>query len=195
MLGNDVIDLGDPETATRHPGFDARVFGAREQRAIQDAADPHAMRQMLWAAKESAYKAARRRDRAVVFSPVRFQVHLDASGSGWVSHPSGEARVQLSRAGDCIHAVACQGGDPARSTAGIAETRAGDPGSVARSLALDRISEALEVPREDLEIRRHDRIPELAVCGLPVDVSLTLSHHGRFAAFAALTHAVPRREH
>ena len=80
MLGNDVVDLRDPETHTRHPSFDARVFTETERRSLDASPDPHAMRQMLWAAKESAYKAARRRDPRVVFSPIRFETVLDGIG-------------------------------------------------------------------------------------------------------------------
>jgi len=187
MLGNDVIDLADPETHSRHPGFDARVFGARERRSIAASADPHAMRQMLWAAKESAYKAARRRDARVVFSPIRFEVELDARGRGRVRHAAGLFRVEISRDGDCIHAVARLGGDPARSHAGVTALAGREAGAAARGLALRAMSDALRVPLTRLCIERRGRIPELRLCGEALPTALTLSHHGRYAAYAALT--------
>ena len=52
MLGNDVIDLADPETRSRHPGFDERVFSPLERDAIGTAGEPHVVRQMLWRSEE-----------------------------------------------------------------------------------------------------------------------------------------------
>ena len=61
MVGNDIVDLGDPDAdpSTLHPGFDARVFTARERRSIESAGDPARQRWRLWAAKEACYKLAR----------------------------------------------------------------------------------------------------------------------------------------
>ena len=53
MLGNDVIDLADPETSSRHPRFDARVFGATERALLARSEDAGRLRQVLWAAKEA----------------------------------------------------------------------------------------------------------------------------------------------
>ena len=41
MLGNDVVDLADPETrrAALHPRFDARAFAPRERAALAAASD------------------------------------------------------------------------------------------------------------------------------------------------------------
>jgi phosphopantetheinyl transferase (holo-ACP synthase) len=187
MLGNDVVDLGDPETQTRHPGFDARVFSARERQALTCASDSHALRQMLWAAKESAFKAARRQDPTAGFSPIHFETHLDGAGGGRVTHPAGAFQLRISRHGDCVHAIACLRGDPAKTHAGVIESGSQDPSTAARSLALAELSKALRVRPEDLQIARRGRIPELEHHGFSIGVPLSLSHHGRFAAYAALT--------
>ena len=78
MVGNDVVDLADAEAAPGacHSRFDTRVFGERERRQLEMADDPQRMRWILWAAKESAYKAARRCEPRVIFSPARAPVRL-----------------------------------------------------------------------------------------------------------------------
>ena len=187
MLGNDVVDLRDPETRDRHPGFDARVFTPHERATLEASDDPHVMRQRLWAAKESAYKAARRGDRRVFFSPVRFEVTLRDPERGHVEHASGRYEVRIARSGDCLHAVACRGADPDASERAIAEIAACPPGRAARRLALRALAPALGVEAADLGIGRRERIPTLELRGAPTGIPLTLSHHGRFAAFAALT--------
>ena len=194
MLGNDVIDLADPETHSRHEGFDARVFSPSEREDIARASDPHARRQMLWAAKESAYKAVRRARSRTVFSPVRFEVELDLDGRGAVRHASDLLAVEVARAGDCIHAVACVGQDPSRSLRGVTRVKGQSPGDAARSLALSEVGRSLGLPPKDLRIERPRRIPELRLRGETLPAPLSLSHHGRFAAYAALTHPSSRIE-
>jgi phosphopantetheinyl transferase (holo-ACP synthase) len=187
MLGNDVIDLADPETHTRHPGFDARVFSTSERDLIARSDAPHAARQSLWAAKESAYKAARRRDSAVAFSPIRFEVGLDDAGHGTARHASGIFEVAVTRSGDCIHAIACFGRDPRESRSSITDVSREDASTAVREFALVELSDALELPRSELSIGRNGRIPQLCLRGSTLPAPLSLSHHGRFAAYAALT--------
>jgi hypothetical protein len=186
MLGNDVVDLADPETRSRHPGFDARVFTDAERRGIESSRDPHATRQMLWAAKESAYKAARRQDPSTIFSPPRFEVDLYADGRGVVRHAGDVFRLEVTRSGDCIHAIACRHGDPIRSQRGIASITGRNASATVRALALAELSNTLGVPADDLSIEQRGRIPELCLRGALLGAPLTLSHHGRYAAYAAL---------
>ena len=64
MLGNDIVDLLDPESRPEsfRPRFDDRVFDPREQTDIAHDDDPHTRRWAHWAAKEAAYKLARQVD-------------------------------------------------------------------------------------------------------------------------------------
>jgi len=80
MLGNDVVDLGDPESraGARHARFDARAFDRTERALIATSPRGEHERWRLWAAKESAYKAARKEDPCTVFSPQRFAVRRAA---------------------------------------------------------------------------------------------------------------------
>jgi phosphopantetheinyl transferase (holo-ACP synthase) len=186
MLGNDVIDLADPETSSRHARFDARVFTAAERDRIAAAADAGRLRQTLWAAKESAYKAARRSALDIVFSPRRFAVELDGEDSARVRFPGGAARVRIQIAGDCVHAIAILDGCDARrilSGAGTLgnTTDPNAPSGAARALALTELAPHLRESQGTLRVEREGRIPSLEGCA-----ALSLSHHGRFVAYAAL---------
>jgi len=81
MLGNDVVDLRDPdsEPGSFRPRFEARVFTPGERRAISRDRDPLARRWAHWAAKEAAFKLARQLDAQFIFAPSRFAVHFDSS--------------------------------------------------------------------------------------------------------------------
>jgi len=181
MLGNDVVDLGDPETRAeaRHPGFDRRVFGEAERRAL--ARGPECLRWALWAAKEAAYKAARQGDPRALFSPQRFQVELDGGFRGRVRHPGGTLPVRVTRRGDCLHALA---GGSGRSRWRVAERSGGDASAEVRALARRQLARALGCPAGELEIARQGRIPRVRRDTLPLALDLSLSHHGRYLALA-----------
>ena len=157
MVGNDVVDLGDPETAAHavHLRFDERVFSDCEREQMLCADDSVRMRWILWAAKESAYKAARRVDPKVIFSPSCFEVRLDGHlrGSVEVSHHSFEVRVEIR--GDCIHAVASKNPwDSIGLAHGIGRSGDADPSARVRSLAIGDLAHRLGVRDVDFSINQ-----------------------------------------
>ena len=191
MVGNDVVDLSDPETAASaaHPRFDARVFSDGEREQMLCADDSVRMRWILWAAKESAYKAVRRVDPNMIFSPSCFEVRLDRRlrGSVKVSHHSFDVRVEVR--GDCIHAVASENPwDPSGLAYGIGRSGDADPSARVRSLAIRDLAQRFGVRGADLSVRRTRRLPELWFEGEPTEHALSLSHHGRFVAWACAVH-------
>ncbi len=187
MVGNDVVDLADAEAAhgANHARFDARVFGPRERHRLQTADDPRRMRWILWAAKESAYKAARRRDPGVIFSPVRFEVALDAGLQGCVRHPGGALEVRIELFGDCVHALAAAAPhEPETLLRGVAVVAGGDPGERVRALAIGALAQHFDTAPGALSIRSVGRIPQLFLRGTATACPLSLGHHGRFVAWA-----------
>ena len=211
MLGNDVVDLRDPDTdpSTLHPRFDARVFCRSELESLKASLDPVCQRWRLWAAKEAAYKLVRKLRPSAVFSPSRFVVALagDAGGecdiaTGSVLHEGVRYPVRVERREGAIHAIT----RPAIATASRVvhglrrlephELEAREPeaaGTAARRLCCERLSSALPARVADLEVRRRGRIPELWLLGARAAADLSLSHHGLLVAFACvLAPAGPR---
>jgi hypothetical protein len=187
MVGDDVVDLGEPEARedALHPRFDARVFASAERAALAASAAPGRLRWILWAAKEAAFKLARKRDPRVAFAPSRFVVSLDARLRGHVAWAGGAARVQVRVAGAAVHATA-RDGDPEGSGLARALARlAGgdDPSHAARELARRRSAQRLGLDPRELCVVRRGGIPSLGLAaGGALDLSL--SHHGRFVSFA-----------
>jgi phosphopantetheinyl transferase (holo-ACP synthase) len=124
VIGNDVVDLRDPETlpGARHARFDARVFAAGERSALERSGARDRLRWILWAAKESAFKVAQRREPDTSFVPTRFVVDLDASLRGCVRHADREYPVCVAVTGDCVHAVATEAPAAGAVRAGVAVT-------------------------------------------------------------------------
>jgi hypothetical protein len=194
MIGNDVVDLASDETlpGARNPRFDDRVYTDAERRALTDSDAPDLLRWLFWAAKESAYKLARRMDPALVWSPRRFGVTLDDSLRGRVRWPAGACVVRVEHDSRRVHAVAARNeadlhGVRARIARldEVSEKRASASGAV-RTLAIRDLASCLGIDPAALEVRRSGRIPTLFANERAVDWPLSLSHHGRFIAFAAL---------
>lgn len=212
MLGNDVVDLCDPDSdaATLSARFDARVFTEGERRAIAAHPDPAAHRWRHWAAKEAAYKALRRQRPSLPFSPIRFEVDLPG-GEPWQGRAcyrpetgaggSGSPAFRLSLLGDdggALHVIAIS---EANSDAPVVHDfcRVSDvdvsgdaeaPSRTVRRLACRQLAERLGVEVRDLEVRKRGRLPELWLRGKPAHALLSLSHHGDWIGFACALVAV-----
>lgn len=186
MVGNDVVDLADLEVCNgpAHPRFDARVFAPEERRALEAESVPNRLRWTLWAAKEAAYKLAVKRDPNVIFSASRFVVTLDQSLQGEVEHPGGRVAVTLATRGDAVHAVAHDAAAPEIVTALASWAGAADASGAVRRLAVRDVAARLGVRESHVRIGRRGRVPTLSLCGSDRHLDLSLSHHGRYVAFA-----------
>ena len=191
MLGNDVVDLADAEAAlgATHPRFDDRVFTTSERTALSRSASPNRLRWFFWAAKESAFKAARKLDPRVVFSPRRFEVTAISETDGMVTHGRVRWRIRAMYQDDAIHSVA-QSERAEPIVAFVRVGRADDLSAAVRRLAIDEIARHLAIAPERLAIVRHGRIPALVLDGEPTAWDLSLAHHGAVVGFAAAP--VPR---
>jgi phosphopantetheinyl transferase (holo-ACP synthase) len=188
MVGNDVVDLTDPEVrpGASHPRFDRRAFVVSEREALRSSGAPNRLRWMLWAAKEAAFKVVKKRDPDAVFLPSRFVVSLDASLRGLVRWAGLEIPVEVFGDSEAVHAIATDvDAAPTRIVSAVETTDEGaDASRAVRELAVRAIAARLEAAPEDIIISRSERIPTLEVVGVASPVDLSLSHHGRFVAFA-----------
>jgi len=195
-VGNDVVDLADPETRLGglHPRWGGRVFCAAERHTLEASRSRHRLHWALWAAKESAYKALKRLEPWAIFSPREFEVELSdlpetgpGVAAGRVVHQGEVFGLEVRLDGASLHAVATIQ-EEARILFSVEEAPC-DPGVAARRLAATAIGSALGLDPADVEIV--GRPPVAMHRGHPLAVGVSLSHHGRFVAFAcALGEAV-----
>ncbi len=189
MIGNDVVDLSHPgvQAGARHVRFDARVFGRPEREALAASGAPDRLRWMLWAAKEAAYKVAKKLEASTVWSPVKFKVELDANLRGQVLHEGRKFSVLVEEDGAHVHAIASDSEpSPEAQRWRVGHLAVGDEeGLAARALAIAGLAPELGLAPESLSVGRRGRIPVLCANDHPIDVDLSLSHHGSFVAWAA----------
>ena len=189
MVGNDVVDLSDPESSrdARHFRFDRRVFTPEEFEVLSIEYTDVQRRWILWSAKEAAYKAARRECAGVVFSPARFVVNLDRSLCGSVRIGIHRWPVRVRISGHCVHAVVSENDsfdDILSGARRLTTSELRDPSQAIRRFAIASIAAGLGVANSDLRIEKINRIPQLIVAGEAAPVALSLSHHGSYAGFA-----------
>jgi hypothetical protein len=192
-VGNDVVDLALPETRLcgLHPRWSERVFCPAERRALESSRSRHRLHWALWAAKESAYKARKRLDPGVAFSPRDFEIELSplpGSGGrgvavGRARHRAGALDLEVHLDDACVHAVARSEDDAGTRVLWGVERAVGDPGVAARRLAAAAIGSALGLDPAGLRIVR--RPPVATFRDGRLEVGVSLSHHGRFVAFAS----------
>jgi phosphopantetheinyl transferase (holo-ACP synthase) len=185
MIGNDVVDLGHRSTrpGAQHPRFDARVFSERE-RALIAADETQRVRWLLWAAKEAAYKAVKKLDRAVVWAPSRFEVSLASRERGSVRHAARELALRMEEREDWVHVLAWGGPSAGEARSGVAEASGADLSAEARAFACRALAAQLGIEPQRLGVAKQGRVPVLCADGEPARADLSLSHHGRFVAFA-----------
>jgi phosphopantetheinyl transferase len=185
MIGNDVVDLEhrSAQPSSRHPRFDARVFSDSERLLIAGDASER-VRWVLWAAKEAAYKVAKKLDAAVVWAPSRFAVTLDSPASGSVRHGESLYAFHVEQREAYVHVLARRAPSLGEVRSGVAVAASGDLSAAARSHACLALGAQLAIDPARLSVTKRERVPVLCADGAPARADLSLSHHGRFVAFA-----------
>jgi len=210
LVGNDIVDLGDPENqpGAIHPRFDERVFTPAEWERLAERARltgqaaAHRLRWRMWAAKESAFKAARKLDAGVRFLPRRFSVQLPdnaravirhaAVGHAVVRHAVGRFEVSFHEAEDWVHAIATLSGGIGRGQKTFAviervergRSAASDASARVRAMARSALGSVLSIAPCEIEIAAAGCVPVARWRKSPLPVNLSLSHHGSFLACA-----------
>ena len=191
-VGNDVVDLGDPEIAAHHgrQRFVERVCTPDEVARVTQSDKAHLMLWSLFAAKEAGFKVVAKLTPGIAFSPRRFQV--DAALTQ-VCHDDVRLPLLVTQTDDWVHAVASQGKIEPVWRVERRQVEMGESDAV-RQLAIQTAARHLGLPLKALAVERdEDRRfrddlspPRLLHDGEPVDVDLSLSHDGRWIACALL---------
>ena len=194
MIGNDVIDLVDPDSqpGRQHRRFDKLAFTCEERRVLRRMGNSHTQRWCMWAAKEAAYKLLKQTDSSISFAPRRFEVSWQGHDRCTVVHKERTAWVQLRFGNDYVHALALSDApsdDQQLPPVAIIRLDAAPqrpPSIEIRKLVKRMASLWLGQKATNLKVVTEEKIPRLVDakgdhCGY-----LSLSHHGRYMAFTLL---------
>ena len=201
-LGNDVVDLAAPGNLGKSGDgrFLGRVFTAEERALIAGAARPDTLLWALWAAKEAAYKAISHDDPAVCSIPRQYRVVLETGNeagtaarfAGKVITPRGELALRVAVTADWVHALAAGSEEDIERICQHVELREGtgsnvNPSTFVREALLREIARFLGCASGDLSVVKDPGgpgAPRVLFRGRFLAAEVSLSHDGRFAAFA-----------
>jgi len=194
LVGNDLVDLLDPQADPQsiHQGFDERVMTDEENRLIVSALDPHRLRWMLWAAKESAFKVVKKVDPSAVFHPKAFEVELITFGGAHVCHSKADFETVLYHSPKWVHAVTTLESKSVKSDSRLhsrvlsleSQNRSFDSSMEVRTFARKALGSWFEVSWTEVEIVTENRIPRATRRGKRLEIDLSLAHDGNFVACA-----------
>ena len=209
-VGNDIVDLREPGNLGKSLDgrFLARIFTNDERELIMRAASPDGLLWALWASKEAAYKAISRDNPGVSSIPRRYSVCFDEEiisetqgamtgpfcrRNGRVATPLGDVALRIDVTPEYVHALAAgdKGDFPhifERADA-ISDGRDGtfDPSVVVRNRLLQEIARRLGCSIDALSVLKDPTgpgAPRVLLRGELLTAGVSLSHDGRFAAFA-----------
>ncbi len=200
MIGNDIVDLADPQATGkgRDIRFINRVFTTDERHKILDSDEPDIVLWSLWAGKETGYKAMSKTHPAVSSSPGRYAVQLSDTPlpkSGTVETPCGPVFVRFRITSEYVH---CIGATTDKSLNFIVwdvqtilhpEIAPDYQSDFVRNMVREKMSRYLKEDLESLEIvRSKGRCglgpPVIYAGGKRTAIDISMSHDGRFAACA-----------
>ena len=201
MIGNDVVDLSlaSTESNWRRPGFLKKVFTLREQSCILNSDNPDLTVWLLWSMKESAYKTHVQRHREFFFAPLRFECRLV---NGWHNNYEGDVCFNNSR-----YKTTSEYFNRSIFTLAFAEDYSPENNVIYTKLAysntcynaqhkeiylsvLRKISGLKGKPLELFSIKKDScGVPEIFSDGQRLNMSLSLSHHGRYGAHVLVEHS------
>jgi len=212
-VGNDIVDLKEPRNQgkSRDTRFLDRVFTADERRLIRSSDRPDAVLWALWAGKEAAFKALSKVQPAVTSRPRRYKVRMGDKATwekignpgcetrdlaGWVETPAGMIPIRVTVTDDYAHCITSTKGPASEDDRWQVETM--DPLTAAspegpsrhvRTSACRAIAACLDITPENISIHRFAAMdglgpPVVFFKGRPAGIDISLSHDGRFAAWA-----------
>ncbi len=205
-VGNDIVDLHADKTAGKSSDsrFVKKVLTEAEKLCFDRAEPRDVYLWSLWAAKETAYKVLVKVHPGIASWPRSYEVThggpgLSKSGDAMVKTPLDSVQVILFVNNDYIHCIGAMTGRfcPDMIIRGVVEidsagSESTDPkqdSEMVRQAAVASIAACEDVAESDIEIRRARSSrglgpPIVYIRKRAAGIDLSLSHHGRFAAFA-----------
>lgn len=201
------MDLAHPQAIARFEDhrFVSRVLTLTEQEKLRSSSFPNQCLWSFWAAKESAYKAISRSFPLVSSSPKQYEVFMEDIRSpsifhGRVTTPKTPVQIRGTIDPDYVHCLGVTGKETDVQTIEIGiypifKDKRGDiilpeqESLFVRERAKDRIAAYLKTDVSQIQIRRkiianQPGPPEVFVQGEKIPINISLSHDGRFVAFA-----------
>ena len=181
MIGNDVIDLHYTALHSKwqHPRFMDKLFTDQEQDRINSSRLSFTTIWELWAIKEAAYKAYIQNNPGRFYNPKAFE----CNGTG-VRYKDFKIEVQTSISSSLIYAETKSNKKVLRNIIKM-PIHVQKQGDILRRSLLSEVSKFFDIELEMLNIKYgQSGVPNLYQKESKLDIDLSMTHHGSFAAYS-----------
>ncbi len=189
MTGNDVVDmlLAAAESNWQRKGFAEKLFTSREQSYINGSANPFAMTWKLWSMKESAYKLFCRLYGGRFFAPQKFTCTLLNAGKGLVTFQNFSCHTITRTTKNYVYSIA-HWNDSANagfinSFFYLPQTAYEGQQEYIHKRIIEYYQSVYGNNNTNISISKDKNGIPFLKQGDKLPVPLSITHHGRFAAF------------
>jgi len=191
MIGNDIVDLlkASNDSNWQRPRFLDKVFTEAEQQMILNAKDQSQMVWLLWSMKEAAYKVYVQQFGKRFFNPKRLVCKLYPKNKGTVNVEFVKYKTYSLIDKNFIHSIAytTENKDLKTKCFNIETHSHESQSNLTKKQVLKYFSKIKNVSEDVLSIQKNELgIPHLFEDRLKLDERLSISHHGRYCAYAIL---------
>lgn len=185
MVGNDIVDIAKAKKDSnwQRPRFLDKLFTSKEQQIIYSSEDKFLKVWQLWSMKEAAYKLYIQKNPGRFYAPKQFECFVGCSEEK-VKYKNFECYISTETTTNYIVSEAQL--IPHKISSKILEFKVEDIKAQSQFLKqklLTNISESQDISISDLIFQKSEfGVPTVSCNSEILNVSLT--HHGRFGAFA-----------
>ena len=190
MTGNDIVDihLAAKETNWQRKGFLEKIFTPSEQSMINNTASPQQMVWRLWTMKESAYKLYTRQQGGRFFAPGKHHCSINSGNYGEVSINDQQYQTLTSTTSNYIYTIAKsvndKTGDFINSCFDLPDITSEEQRAFMYNKILIEYNRYSNMKHNALVFTKDcNGIPWLSCKNENTKIPVSITHHGRFAAF------------
>ncbi|WP_431132932.1 4'-phosphopantetheinyl transferase family protein [Psychroserpens mesophilus] len=186
MIGNDIVDLKQAakDSNWKRPRFLDKIFTPKEQLFISASESKAQMVWLLWSMKEAAYKAYVRETECRFFNPKRIQCQLMLHNQGIACIDKKSYYLKSVITSEYVHSIAVKAETLSLEVHHFKLFEA-NQGEIVRVQLLKYISLKKGKDLRSFEIKKTaSGVPNVFSNQEQVCDALSMSHHGKYGAFA-----------
>lgn len=196
MTGNDIVDMrtAAAESNWKRKGFLDKIFTPAEQQYITASPEPDQMVWRLWSMKESVYKIHVRLENERLFAPLKFQCSIEDGPTGTVRIHDRYYDTFTTLTREYVYSIACPDNERYESSPGHCFCIPPGSGLAAQQQFIYRkiiaaYTSATGKKEGSLSIfKTTGNIPWLCCGNEGTMIPVSITHHGRYAAFTINHH-------
>jgi len=195
MVGNDIIDIQEARRSSNweRPGFLQKIFTLKEQSIITSSADPFKTVWRLWSMKESAYKVFIQAGGIRFFNPTKIECSLHSSENGLVEIGRTTLKTITSTDTDYIFSTATVENSKIDTCIfKLTENNVKQQSHFMHEQLLSDFAKNNSLHLAELQLEKTAAgVPTLHYRKKPLNVSVSITHHGKYGAYSILKNEVP----